>query len=613
MSSVVCTLALDDEQDLVHARQRARLIASLVGFEPTDQTRFSTAVSEIARNACQYGGGGEVVFALDLEGATQALAATVRDHGPGIPDLAAVLEGRHRSRTGMGVGIAGTRRIMDRFTIESAPGGTVVSFARDLPSSAPRVTAASVRHMGNVLARTPAENPLEEVRLQNHELMRALDELRERQAQLAVLHAELEDTNRGVLALYAELDEKAKELARVNEQEARFLSHASHEFRTPLSSIIALSRILLDRVDGELTDEQVTQVTFIRDAAANLTALVDDLLVLAKMEAGKTTVHARSFTVAELFSTLRGMLKPVLPDDTVSLFFEEVGADMPDLYTDDGKVSQILRNLLTNAFKFTHAGEIRVSATLGADHETVALQVADTGIGIAPEDQQLIFDEYAQVHRAQTRATKGTGLGLPICRRLAGLLGGRIELKSRPGEGSTFTAVIPVHYAAPAAAGGETPDAPVPARPEPAGGHADAATSATTTILIVDDEAAARYVLKSHLDDRPYRIVEATDGGQALRLAAGEHPAAIFLDLMMPEVDGFEALRALAGDDATRDIPVIVVTGRVLGEAERRELEEHAVAILSKQAPTRAEAHAAVQRALSRALAAPRTEGRRRE
>jgi signal transduction histidine kinase len=194
---------------------------------------------------------------------------------------------------------------------------------------------------------------------------------------LAELNQELRDTNRGVVALYAELDERADHLRRADELKSKFLSNMSHEFRTPLNSVLALSRLLLARTDGELTPEQEKQVQFIRKAAESLTELVDDLLDLAKVEAGKTVVTPVEFKAGELFGALRGMLRPLLVGDAVALIFEE--ADVP-LYTDEGKVSQILRNFLSNAIKFTENGEVR-----------------STGIGIAEADLGVIFDEFGQV------------------------------------------------------------------------------------------------------------------------------------------------------------------------------------------------------------------------
>ncbi|MGI4848558.1 MAG: sensor histidine kinase, partial [Janthinobacterium lividum] len=256
---------------------------------------------------------------------------------------------------------------------------------------------------------------------------------------------ELEDTNRGVVALYAELDEKARHLRHADETKSRFLSNMSHEFRTPLSSIRALAKLLLARTDGELGEEQEKQVRFILDAAESLTEMVNDLLDLAKIEAGKVDIHCDWFSVREMFSALRGMLRPLLMSDQVKLSF-----DMPDkdimLYTDEGKLSQILRNFISNALKFTEAGSVRVQATLMSSDGMVQFSVTDTGLGIAEENQHLIFEEFSQVANRLQHRIKGTGLGLPLCRNLASLLGGTLTLQSTAGKGSTFSVMIPSRY-----------------------------------------------------------------------------------------------------------------------------------------------------------------------
>ena len=265
---------------------------------------------------------------------------------------------------------------------------------------------------------------------------------RTRQEDLQRVNQELQDTNRGVVALYAELDERADHLRRADELKSKFLSHMSHEFRTPLNSMLALSRLLLAHSDGPLTAEQETQVRFIRKAAENLTELVDDLLDLAKVEAGKIVVVPSPFTVASLFGALRGMLRPLLIGDAVALAFDDP-QDVPPLDTDEGKVSQILRNFISNAIKFTEQGEVRVWATADRQADTVSFHVRDTGIGIDPERHR---DHLPGVRAGRTSLqgrVKGTGLGLPLAKKLAELLGGRIAVESTPGTGSTFSVTVP--------------------------------------------------------------------------------------------------------------------------------------------------------------------------
>jgi signal transduction histidine kinase len=278
-------------------------------------------------------------------------------------------------------------------------------------------------------------------------------------AEVESLNVELAETNKGVVALYAELDDNAEQLRQASELKSRFLSYMSHEFRTPLGSIRSISRILLDKLDGPLTAEQEKQVRFVRDSAAELTEMVNDLLDLAKIEAGRVAISPAWFEMVDLFAALRGMFKPILDSDSVSLVMEEpVG--VPRVYTDDKKLSQILRNFISNALKFTHEGEVHVTAR-SDDGETVTFSVADTGIGIAPEHHAAIFEDFVQVDSPIQKRLRGTGLGLSLSKKLAGLLGGGVAVRSELGKGSTFSVTIPVRYNG----GPEAP--PEPARADP--------------------------------------------------------------------------------------------------------------------------------------------------
>jgi signal transduction histidine kinase len=284
---------------------------------------------------------------------------------------------------------------------------------------------------------------------------RLLAELRLKDDELTALNAELAETNKGVVALYAELDDKAEQLRRASELKSRFLSYMSHEFRTPLGSIRSIARILLDRLDGPLTAEQEKQVRFVQSSAAELTEMVNDLLDLAKVEAGRIDVSPAWFEMVDLFSALRGMFKPILTNESVSLVFEEpVG--VPRVFTDDKKLSQILRNFISNALKFTPSGEVRVTAARGAG-DTVVFSVSDTGIGIAKEHHHAIFQDFVQVDSPIQKRFRGTGLGLSLSKKLAELLGGSVSVKSDLGAGSTFSVTIPIRFTP--AAGGARADA----------------------------------------------------------------------------------------------------------------------------------------------------------
>ena len=267
-------------------------------------------------------------------------------------------------------------------------------------------------------------------------------QLAQRDATIDALTQELEETNRGVVALYAELDDTALKLREASELKSRFLSYMSHEFRTPLGSIRSIARLLADRMDGPLTPEQEKQVRFIQDSAAELTEMVNDLLDLAKVEAGRVTISPEWFDMVDLFSALRGMFKPILQSHSVSLIFEEP-RDVPRIFTDDKKLSQILRNFISNALKFTPNGEVRVSATL-VDGDRVTFAVADTGIGIAAEHVGSLFNDFVQIDAPIQKRLRGTGLGLSLSRKLALLLGGDVAVESTLGQGSRFSVTLPV-------------------------------------------------------------------------------------------------------------------------------------------------------------------------
>jgi signal transduction histidine kinase len=450
MTVQLLTLALRGEEDVVLARQRAREAAERLGFERQDATRVATAVSEIARNAYSYGGGGNVAIAVEEEGGAQSLTVRIADRGPGIPHLDEVLGGRYRSPTGMGVGISGARRLMDAFRIE-VEGGTTVWMAKRFPPGAARLGAAGAQRVSEALARSVAADPVREVHQQNQEVLHTLAALEERQEELLTLNRELEDTNRGVVALYAELDQRAEQLRLANDLKAQFLSYMSHEFRTPLDSILALSGLLLAHTDGPLTGEQETQVGFIRRSARDLLDMVDDLLAASRVDAGQVRVRPSVFTVDDVYNAVRAMLRPMLEAAGPALWWE-VDPGVPPLHTDEAKVAQVLRNLVSNALKFTERGEVRVTAARGVDDGTVVFRVADTGIGIAPEDRERIFRDFAQVESHLQRRARGSGLGLPLSRKLAVLLGGDLGVESTPGAGSVFSLVVPVTYTEPAAA-----------------------------------------------------------------------------------------------------------------------------------------------------------------
>ena len=260
--------------------------------------------------------------------------------------------------------------------------------------------------------------------------------------QIEAMQVELDETNRGVVALYAELDSQAQHLQRATELKSRFLAYMSHEFRTPISALRSLARLLLDRVDGPLTDEQAKQVSFIETTSEEFAAMVNDLLDLAKVEAGRVDISPAWFEMVDLFAALRGMFRPVLTNPDVSLVFEEP-QHASRLYTDNKMLSQILRNFISNALKFAVKGEVRISVRENAD-QTITFAVSDSGIGIDHKFHAAIFQDFTQVDSPIQKRLRGTGLGLSLSKQLAELLRGTVGLQSELGVGSTFFVTIPL-------------------------------------------------------------------------------------------------------------------------------------------------------------------------
>lgn len=535
-------VAFDGEPDLVHVRRLVRRLAQLLEFDQRDEVKITAAVSELTRAAgTSRNGAVEVSFFLHddplprelmIEVAGAGLAQAVRKRGSAAAES-----------------IVAAEKLLERGADATAP--TALRFGKLLPERAAPVTGSRLAAIRAELKRMDARTDLsrEELLHQSHELAKALLDVEERKQELTTLNAELSDTNRGVVALYAELDERANHLRRADELKTRFFSHMSHEFRTPLNSILALSDMLLEETDGPLAAEQRRQLGLIRDGVADLLDIVGDVLDLAKMEAGKTQINVAEFAVGTLLGTLRAMIRPLLGTSAVSL---ELGnaAELPPLVGDEAKVMQILRNFLSNAVKFTERGTITVSARLvpagepvagiAPETESVVFAVADTGIGIASEHQAAIFDEFRQVENRLQRKSRGSGLGLPLCRRLAGLLGGRVWLESELGRGATFYLLLPrVHESA----------------------IAQYSADERPRLLIVDQRPERRAALREVFRDSAFLPVEAATSEITAASLAALQPTAAIIDAARTAAPVLEALRAAAiplvsipsGDEARRE------------------------------------------------------------
>ncbi|WP_336724897.1 ATP-binding protein [Cellulosimicrobium cellulans] len=525
MSTTLLVTQLRSDSDVIALRRAGREICHRLGLDTQDQVRVATALSEIGRSAVASGTADVVVGVLP--GLPQA---TLRaEIVAGTPFL---VEGD--SSDG---GIPAARRLVRGLEVD--PTGTRVLLTKSLPATA-RTDEATLAAVRRSTAAAHVADAVDELRVQNAELVRTLDELTRQQEEQRRLNVELEETNRGVLAmydqlsseleetntgvvaLYAELDERGRELAAANEAKTRFLRNVSHELRSPVNSILGLTSLL---ADSHLDGEQTQQVGFLRESAATLLTLVDELLDLARAEAGHEDVAPSLVDVAELLDELRGTTLPVVRPGVALRTVAEPGLT---LVTDRRLLSRVLRNLLTNAVKFTDHGEVVLRAE--ADGEVVRFDVHDTGLGIPADQLDAVFEEFVQVPNRLQPTVRGTGLGLPYARRTSEALGGTLVATSRPGEGSVFTLRLPSLSVDDAV--------PQDARPEP-----DEADGGLGHVLVVDDDRAYASVVSSMLRDDAARVSVAHDASHALALLHDGAADVALLDVCLPGTDGL-ALRS---------------------------------------------------------------------
>ena len=532
--SELARLDVSDTAGVFAARQLGRGLAAILALEQQDQIRVATALSEISRSAVTAGRTAVIAFGMD----DAALLLTVTMDGEPPAD-----------------GIAAAARLMDRVAAD----GRVVRMAKRRPPG----VRPDPRLIGEQLAAVQPRSALDELRRQNQDLITALDDLKQQKDQLLLLNAELQETNRGVMALYgelsdeleqtnrgvvalyAELDEKSERLRVASESKDRFWANVSHELRTPLNSIIGLTRLLAEPAPGgtALDPERLYQVELIRNSGGTLLALVNDLLDVAKAESGQLHMDPAQVDLPALFGRLRGLARPMAEGKPVEVI---VGADDdPDtpatILTDEVALTSILRNLLSNGIKYTDSGEVRLSTRVRGPR--LEISVADTGIGIPAGLHDHVFEEFYQVPGVRRG---GTGLGLPYARRLARIRGGDLTLASEPGAGTTVVLDLPLR------------------------------TPAVGTVLLTDDDAAFRGVLTGLLSGLADRVIEAEDGAAALSLIAAHPVDVILTDMRMPGLDGTALLARLPAP-----LPAIVITGADVPPPPR------ATAVLRKDELTR--------------------------
>ena len=426
------------EGDIVKVRERVRRLAREMGFDSTTQIKITTAVSEVTRNIYEYAKSGAISLAVVERGPDMGLQITARDNGPGIDEntLNAILRGRYQSYSGMGVGLSGTRKLMDEFDIQTGKEeGTRVSVVKWLPRAVAAGVKDRIEEMRTHFNEEVDDSALEEIQQQNRDFVTILSELEEKREQLEEVNRQLNESNR-------ELNEANAKLRELSEMKEEFLALTTHDLRSPLTVISGVISFFTSGRLGELSPEQKNMVSMMERNAQSLIELVNDLLDASKLESGTMRLDLTSINLRGLIDELRENMEPLAREKGITLE-EHLPPDAPPVKADRTKLRRILVNLLSNALKFTgKGGTVWVRATPEEDGR-VRISISDTGVGIAPEDVERLFDKYEQARSRATRGEKGTGLGLYITKQLVELHGGEIEVTSEIGKGSTFSFTLP--------------------------------------------------------------------------------------------------------------------------------------------------------------------------
>ncbi len=518
-------IGLRHSTSVYDARNKIRGLANALGYDPIEITRLTTAVSESARGLRRDGHepGIEVSLAMEFSPPQLVLDFKCRGEMPDFSGLTGFFDGL--SRRNMPDGCSSVRAL------------------KRLPDAAFVATDAFINEQRERIQNLSREELMAQIQQKNRDLERHSVEL---EATVAQRTSELKQAMEAA---------KAANLAK-----SAFLANMSHELRTPMNAIIGYSEMLIEDAEDEGNQGAADDLKKIHSAGSHLLSLINDVLDLAKIEAGKTTLFLETFDVPTMVGEVVATVDTLVKKNGNRLHLQ-IDTAITEMHADVTKVRQALFNLLSNAAKFTHQGVVSlvVQREQKGGVDWVCLSVSDSGIGIPAEKIEHVFDEFTQADETTTRDYGGTGLGLPISRRFCHMMGGDITVESVMGEGSTFTIRLPLEVE------DEGSESQAKAAPAVITGPGE-----DPVVLVVDDDPNALDLLGRTLQEAGMTVVTASEGEEALNLARKLHPAAITLDVLMPGMDGWEVLRELKADRETQDIPVIMVTmtdDRALGYA----------------------------------------------
>ncbi len=561
-------------ESLNEARRKIFNLAESCYFDEISTTRLTTIFSELVRLGRTSGN--SVDIALNLE------------ERNGQNGLSLIFS--YREKINLMLDLA---RFFDFFNLRSPDGGpTTLEAFHYLPDNFPHLTDDFIATQRQKLAQLSREELLEDLQAKNEELRTSTQEIlaakrlaEEATSALQSQVHELGQARRAMLNILEDLEEAKQEAVEATKAKSTFLANMSHELRTPMNAILGYSEMLMEDAEDQGQEDFIPDLQKIHTAGKHLLGLINEILDLSKIEAGKMDLYLESFDVAGMINDVASTLKPLV-DKNANTLQVHLAPDLGAMHADLTKVRQSLFNLLSNASKFTEKGTITLEAepVFKDGARWIAFRVADTGIGMTPEQLDKLFQPFVQADASTSRKYGGTGLGMTITQLFVKMMGGEMSVASEPGAGTTFTVLLPTEVKAPPPA-----EVPQPEAAEPK------FLPGVNTVLVIEDDPGARDLLTRFLTKEGYRVETAAGGEAGLRLARELHPDIITLDVMMPDMDGWAVLSDLKADPELADIPVVMLTivdnknlGYALGAADyltKPIQRDRLLAVLTKYCP----------------------------